>query len=63
MASSDLHERTKDYPACPVCEKERTVPRRPQSPIFTCSDCGMVFATSETGVSFLGPDAVSFIDQ
>jgi ribosomal protein L37AE/L43A len=63
MVASDLQERTKDDPVCPVCDEERTFPRRPQSPVFTCPDCGIVFATSETGVSLLGSDAVYDIDQ
>jgi hypothetical protein len=49
-------------PACPVRDEDRTFPRRPQSPVFTCPDCGMVFTTSETGVSLLGPDSVYYID-
>jgi predicted RNA-binding Zn-ribbon protein involved in translation (DUF1610 family) len=63
MAASDLQERTTDYPACPVCDNERTFPRRPHSTAFTCPDCGMVFVTQDTGVSLLGPDSVSYIDQ
>jgi ribosomal protein L37AE/L43A len=63
MPSSDLHEQTKTYPACPVCEEDRTFPRRPNSTVFTCPDCGLVFAQSETGISLLGPDPAYFIVQ
>jgi ribosomal protein L37AE/L43A len=63
MAASNLQERTTDYPACPVCDNERTFPRRPHSTVFTCPDCGMVFVKSDTSVSLLGSDSVYCLDQ
>jgi hypothetical protein len=38
MASRALPERLKPSPACPVCDNERTVPRRPNSTVFTCCE-------------------------